>query len=435
MGEFPQLVVSDSNGKIYSIPFLEPCGMKAGKFFRFFRQDLKKLPACSQLFMLPGRIPVAIDPESGEFISLEENPLEAGEACFPVAAFLAPGYTGSFSIAYEDKKGNDPLPLFAYTAVVFYKGEFYAPYTCTDRELRQDPRYMDLVLMRRNIKEFKREFPKNRLVAHLENCACVSGCPAAKNFFLKRYEAPLPISPSCNCQCAGCISHQPKKNIPVTQPRIRFVPTPEEIAEVAVLHMKNVKDPIVSFGQGCEGEPLMVADIIEKAIKIIRSKTRKGIINLNTNASKPQAIARLIDAGLDSIRVSLNSVQKDFYHRYYAPKDYEFKDVVKSIKTAKKKGAFVSLNYLVMPGLSDSSREVAAFQKFISSHRIDMIQWRNLNFDPKLYFKIMKCDPAPDSLIGMDEVIGSIHRDFPFVMKGYFNPGKDRMRRHFAAKS
>jgi MoaA/NifB/PqqE/SkfB family radical SAM enzyme len=155
---------------------------------------------------------------------------------------------------------------------------------------------MDLDVMRGNIKKFKKMFPGNRLVSHLETCACVNGCPAAKNFFLVRYEAPLPVSPSCNCQCSGCISFQPGKKLPVTQPRIRFVPSPEEIAEVALFHIEHVADPVVSFGQGCEGEPLLEADTIEKAVRMIRAKTGKGMINMNTNGSRTSAVKRLCSA-------------------------------------------------------------------------------------------------------------------------------------------
>ena len=60
--------------------------------------------------------------------------------------------------------------------------------------------------------------------------------------------------------------------------------TAEEIAEVALFHIDNVDDPVVSFGQGCEGEPLMVADVLEEAILLIRKETSKGIINLNSNS-------------------------------------------------------------------------------------------------------------------------------------------------------
>ena len=98
----------------------------------------------------------------------------------------------------------------------------------------------------------------------------------------------------------------------------------------------------------------MAGEAIEEAIKIIRQKTEKGVINLNTNASKPEVVKRLFKAGLNSIRVSINSAQEKYYSRYYKPQGYKFNDVLKSIKIAKGAGGFVSLNYLVIPGFTDS---------------------------------------------------------------------------------
>ncbi|MCK4423827.1 MAG: hypothetical protein KAV18_07145 [Candidatus Omnitrophica bacterium] len=48
-----------------------------------------------------------------------------------------------------------------------------------------------------------------------------------------------------------------------------------------------MRQPVVSFGQGCEGEPLLVYKTLSQAIKLIRKQTKKGTINLNTNASRP----------------------------------------------------------------------------------------------------------------------------------------------------
>jgi MoaA/NifB/PqqE/SkfB family radical SAM enzyme len=273
-------------------------------------------------------------------------------------------------------------------------------------------------------------FPKNRLIGHLARCALAYGCPNAKNFFLSRYEAPLPISPSCNCNCIGCISYQPEKVFPVTQPRIKFIPTPEEIAEIALFHIRNVKDPLVSFGQGCEGEPLTAGDILEESIRIIRNSTPKGLINLNTNASRPAVLKRLFDVGLDSIRVSMNSAQKAYYTMYYKPKRYNFDNVADSIDIAKTKNRFVSVNYLTLPGFSDSKGEFAAFEDFIRKHKIDMVQFRNLNIDPLYYFKSIGFSAKTSDLIGIKSVITLLKREIPSLMIGYFNPAKSAIIRH-----
>ncbi|HSV43930.1 MAG TPA: radical SAM protein, partial [Candidatus Bathyarchaeia archaeon] len=147
-------------------------------------------------------------------------------------------------------------------------------------------------------------------------------------------------------------------------------------------------------------------------------------------ASRPDAVARLCDAGLDSIRVSLNSTQTVFYERYYCPRDYDFSDVLASIRRAQRKGIFVSLNYLTVPGFTDSIQEFQSLKKFLDHHAVSMIQWRNLNFDPHGYFHRLKYEPGAGDLIGIGRVIHDIHRQYPSLIKGYFNPSRARMRRH-----
>ncbi|MDO8603215.1 MAG: radical SAM protein [Candidatus Omnitrophota bacterium] len=418
------LLVSDKSGKIFDIPELEAAGMKAGHFFKPDREEFIKLPEASKLFMLPERIPVGYDSISGKCRALENY--------FAVAAFIAPGFTGTYSAAHElirlrespygdSRSRNKALPLFCYTAAGFYKGDIYVAAVRVDRSSRHDPRLINIKLVAKNIIKIKKLFPANRLIRHLEGCAMIHGCPGAQNFFLSREECPLPVSPSCNASCAGCISLK-------TQPRIKFTPSPEEIAETALFYIRNVtagggrNRPLLSFGQGCEGEPLMEADLIEKSIRLIRGKTDKGAININTNASRHEAIARLFDAGLDSIRVSMNSARKEYYERYYKPRGYGFEDVLSSIRIAKQKKGFVSINYLTMPGFTDSEDEFAAFKKFIEAYRIDMIQWRNLNFDPLHYFKIMKYYGRPSAMIGVRQLIVSLKKSFPALKMGYYNP-------------
>ena len=58
----------------------------------------------------------------------------------------------------------------------------------------------------------------------------------------------------------------------------------------------------MSFGQGCEGEPSLAADNIAAGIQLIRAKTKKGQINMNSNAGWTEGIKKIVDAGLDSLR-------------------------------------------------------------------------------------------------------------------------------------
>jgi pyruvate-formate lyase-activating enzyme len=420
--KYPQLLVSDKKGKVFELTRFQATAMKAGNIFRLAKADLIKLPIGSSLFLLPKRLAVGFSQASGCFETIKEK-------IFAVAAFLPPGYALTFNCAFKQADREKVLPLFAYAPVVFYKNNLFTTAIRIDKELRQDERCMDIGKLKRNIRIVRAKFAKNRLFKHLEGCAQISNCPAAKNLFLNRYEAPLPTSPFCNSRCLGCISFQPEKLCPITQPRIKFIPTPAEIAEVAVYHISKTKDPVVSFGQGCEGEPLLVGKVIEQAIKLIRKQTQKGIINLNTNASKPEVLARLCDVGLDSLRVSLNSCQEDFYHKYYKPQDYNFKDVLRSMKIARKKDIFISINYLSIPGFTDSKQEFGALNLFLQNFNVDMIQWRNLNFDPLYYFFILKLTIKPSDMLGMHYIIKSLKNKFPRLMMGYFNPSRARIHR------
>lgn len=410
----PELIFSDKKGKIFCHPYLEAAGMEAGLFFRITSNEFVRLPSGSQLFKLPYRKAVGYDPKTKKFVVV--NGYSA------VAGFISPGFTITYNVSYKEIGKPKALPLFSYGAVASHKGKIYVTAIRVDKDLRHDSRFIDITRVRKNIRKFKTIFARNRLVRHLEKCALVYGCPNAQNFFLSRYEAPLPTSPLCNARCLGCISYRYDKNCRGTQARIRFKPSPEEVSEIALFHIANVNKAVVSFGQGCEGEPLLASDTIEKSIRLIRKVTNKGTINMNTNGSRPEAMRTLFDAGLESIRVSLNSAQEAHYMKYYKPMGYSFKDVVQSIKIAKDKGAFVSINYLTMPGFTDSRDEHIAFKRFIGKYGVDMVQWRNLNFDPLRYFKELNVRIDRAKLIGIREVIASLKESSPHLRIGYFNP-------------
>ncbi len=420
----PELLITDRRGRILRHPVLEAAGMEGGNFFRLGASPLIKMPPESRLLMLPDRAPAGYDPGAKEFVILKGHRT--------LAVFTPPAYTVTHNAAYREMGEVPMLPLFSYAACAFLKGKIYVAAMKVDRDIRHDLRFIDLNAVKKNLKRIKKIFPHNRLVNHLGRCALNYGCPNAQNFFLSRFEGPLPTSPRCNAGCSGCISYQPRKGcVKAAQPRIDFMPTAEEVAEIAIFHINNTKDPIVSFGQGCEGEPLLAGEVVERAIRLIREKTSKGIININTNASLPRTIARLFDAGLDSMRVSMNSARDIYYTRYYRPRGYDFKDVLDSIRTAKKKGGFVSLNYLTMPGFTDSKDEFAALRRTLHNHPIDMIQWRNLNHDPARYFRVLKLKVAESDILGIREAIQILKKDFPRLKMGYFNPSKislDRLK-------
>jgi pyruvate-formate lyase-activating enzyme len=425
---FLTAVVATENGNIFDLDGYAALGVSGDTPYILKKNETVPLPHGSELMLLPYRRPLVFSLAENRFEILEQNPYEPGEKIFPVAVFNSPGYVNRYSAAYDDEEPNIPLPLFSYGAIGFAKNGFYSSALLVDSEPRQDLRHMPRKKIIKGVKEMQKKYPGNRLIRHLENCALQYGCPAGKNFFLKRYEAPLPTSTTCNAQCLGCISLQTENNLSACQERIKFTPGPEEIAELSLEHINKVKQAVVSFGQGCEGEPLIAFKSIKPAIRLIREKTDKGTINLNTNASMPEKVESLCLAGLDSMRVSMNSVRENCYNAYFRPVSYKFANVLESIRIAKSLGKFVSVNYLNCPGFTDSQKESLALFDFIQNFGIDMIQWRNLNFDPRHYFRLMKAVEDPGQPRGMGNLIKELSQRFPKLRHGYFNPAQSLLK-------
>lgn len=415
--DHPVLLVADKNGEIYDDPRYIAGGMAGGDFAPLKASELVPLPEGSQFFFISKGLPVGFS-KTGSPVVID--------GVYPVAAFLPPGYTRTYFPAYEEVQPDPLLPLWSYTAVAWYKDKFHAAAVRVAWMKKADPRLHDDAVIGPIVSEKLRQFPKNRLLKHLSKCAMFYHCFAAKNIFVGRWEAPLPTSPSCNARCIGCLSLQ-EGECCASQDRITFVPTPEEIAEAAVPHLKTAEDPIVSFGQGCEGEPLVQSKTLVKAIAMMRHATSRGVINLNTNGFSPDRIRAMHDAGLDSIRISLNSCDQDRYTQYYRPRGYAFGDVMESVKISKKIGLFTSLNYIVFPGYTDRLDEVDKLFRLIAKTGVDLIQMRNFSIDPMLY---MRSVTRPEGqALGVRCLIGKLKREFPKLTIGYFNLPKSKMKK------
>jgi pyruvate-formate lyase-activating enzyme len=424
MKRIPKLVYSDESGQIFDHPFLEMLGQSGRAVVEIDPETLIPLPPGSELFSLPGRLPLGADRRAGRrrVLSRLSGALKGRPRA--VAAFISPAYTRLLSTAYvrDEAAAEQPiLPLFAYSPVGYLDGRFWVPALRVDADTRQELSSFRADELNRLVAGKRAEMPHNRLVEHLSHCAQVYRCPAAQNFFYDRFEAPMPVSPSCNSACVGCISLQNEPGRVASHDRIRFVPEPDELVEMAAPHLEQAPRPLVSFGQGCEGEPLNQGPVLEEAIRRLRARTQRGRVHLNTNGSRPALVARLVQAGLDSIRVSLNSAVEATYNAYYRPIGYRLADVVQSIHEVVRGGGWASINLLVFPGVTDRPEEIEALEGLLRSTGLHMVQMRNLNIDPELYLDALRIgDERPG--LGIGELMRRLERARPGLRFGYFNP-------------
>jgi len=375
--------------------------------------DLIPLPDGATLSMMPDRLAVG-ETRTGE------REVIARSRGWAAAALLPIGYTRTLLPAYEKVPDTEPLPFFGYSAVAGMNGRLYVAALQTDDPRKWHPRAFNRHALKRLVREKQAAFPGNRVVAQHAHCALDYSCPTASNLFFGRWEMAIAVSPGCNARCIGCISKQEEENLISPQDRLTFIPAVEEILEVAIPHLEQAEDAIVSFGQGCEGEPLLQWRRIEQAIRAMRARTARGVINMNTNASNPRWLQRLYDAGLDTIRASTISGHPETYTAYYRPIGYSFEDVKESLKRARDAGVYSSINLLCFPGMIDREREVEALLAFVKETGLRLIQLRNLNIDPEVLLPRM---PALDSMgkpLGMRRMIEVIKREAPGVEIGNF---------------
>jgi len=417
----PALLIADPSGRVLEHPALLAT-VRSGEEVLLPPEPPIALPEGGRLVHLPGRRPVGIDPGSGEPVLVSE--VQVGRRRFvpdAVGALLPPGWTRTY-LPGEVKADGPVLPQWAYAAAGWDRAGPVTWGIHTDRRSHWNPERFSTPELKAAVRRARAAEPENRVLRQLETCALVYRCFTSQNVFYGRDEAAIPVSVMCNAACVGCISEQPPGGPPASHARIDDAPSAEEMARVALHHLAHATGRVmVSFGQGCEGEPLTRWPVIARAIQLVRSETARGSLHINTNASLPDGLAALFDAGLDSIRVSLNSAVKDLYEAYYQPVKYGWEDVEASIALARRRGAYVSLNLLTFPGVTDREGEVRALLRLVRRHRVDQVQTRSLCIDPLQYLDVARDRGAGGRPIGIRTMLRVFRRDAPWLRIGNFS--------------
>lgn len=421
----PRLLFADDRGTVYDHPALLAAVRSGDDLLRPTERPLP-LPEGARLCLLPGRRPVGIDPTTGALEVLQE--VKVGRRRIvphAVGATLPPGYTRTLlpaaaRPALAPLSDTPVLPQWAYTAAALGADGPVVFALHTDRRSHWDPRRHSTADLPARVEALVAT--GNPIYRQLARCALEWRCFTAQNTFYGRDEGAIPSSSSCNAACVGCLSEQDEGMPPSSHERIARAPTAEEMADVAVRHLENAAGRVmVSFGQGCEGEPLTRWKEVEKAIRLVRSRTRRGSLHANTNGSLPDALARLLDAGLDSVRISTNSASDDLYAAYYRPNGYALRDVVRSLGVAKARGAYVALNLLTFPGVTDQAGEAERLCGLVCDTGVDQVQTRPLAIDPDVYVAVARGRGAGGAAIGIPALVRALKAARPGLVVGNFS--------------
>ncbi len=420
----PRLIFSDPEGKLYDHPVLLAAA-RLGEAVGEPDERPAPLPPFAKLGSLPGRLPVGVDPDTGETVVLDR--MRVGRREFvPVAvgALLPPGWTRTLLPADEPLPDVPLLPQWAYTAAGWGEDGPVAWALHTDRRGHWDPARFSTPELPGLVQARLLGDTDNPVLRQLKRCALEWRCFTSQNVFYCRDEGAIPASVSCNARCVGCISAQDESGPPASHERQERAPTAEEMARVGAHHLAHATGrTMVSFGQGCEGEPLTRYKALEAAVRLMRRHTTRGSIHINTNASLPDHLEAVIAAGLDSVRVSLNSASPDLYAAYYRPKGYTFAEVEASIAMAKRRGAYVALNLLLFPGVTDRAEEAERLCELVRKHRVDQVQTRSLCIDTQQYLAVARDVGGDGEPLGIPELIARLKRARPGLNIGNFARG------------
>ncbi len=404
-----RLVAGRPDGSIEILEGYRAAARSGGALVAVRPEDLIPLPEEATLSHLPGRRPLAVDSDGGA-VAVDGEWLA-------VAAVLPVGLLRTLLPATERLPGARRLPLFGYTAVVEHGGDLMCAALRTDSFEWWRPANYGRPDLPAAVQQAREALPGNRLVDHLANCALVNRCYTAQNTFHRRYEGALPASPACNADCLGCISLQTDGEVAAPQQRMGFAPTADELVALADWHLRGQDGAIVAFGQGCEGEALTRDDALVEAARRIRELHPGATIHINTNASKPHVLERLIDAGLNSVRISAISFNDGVFRPYYRPIGYGLEEVVACGALMHAHGGQVCLNLLTFPGVTDVDEEIDATVRACRTMGVDQVQWRSLNVDHDWLLDVLPVLPAG---IGMRAAHQRIRDLLPGVEHGNF---------------
>jgi pyruvate-formate lyase-activating enzyme len=422
-----RLLFADDRGVVYDHPELLAAARSGGDVVRPPGRP-RLLPPGGTLCVLPGRRPVGIDPATGAPVELSEA--KVGRRKFrPVAvgATLPPGWTRTLLPAAARPPlgvaGAPVLPQWAYTAAALGPDGPVAWALHTDRRSHWDPAQHSTPDLPGRVEE-RLATADNPVYRQLARCALQWSCFTAQNTFYARDEGAIPSSAACNARCVGCLSETSEGMPPSSHDRILRAPSADEMAAVGAAHLARATGrTMVSFGQGCEGEPLLRWKEIARAIRLMRERTPRGSINVNTNGSLPGALAALADAGLDAVRISTNTASPDLYAAYYRPVRYGLADVERSMRVAKENGLYLALNLLVFPGVTDREEEVERLRALVRRVGVDQVQARSLAMDPDVYWEIARERGGRGRALGVPALLAALRSARKGLVVGNFARG------------
>ena len=315
------------------------------------------LPPDARLVPLPERDAVGIDHQG--------HPRTLGPQRWAVGAILPPGHLRTRLPAFTGRDDVPPLEALAYTAVAAGADGAIVVAALLTGESPPPARPTDAVLARA-ITAGLRAHPSSGTLRQLARCARDHASAAAADVFVGRGDGTLPVTGRSGAA---------------------------DLAEIAIAHLAGGGSG-VTFGLACEGDPLATPRVVADAAVRIRAAVPGARVAIRTNAASAAAIGRVAEAGVDTLIVQLASARADTYERIAAPRDARWPDVRGGIRQAVASGLTVTIELLVLPGLTDRAAEADALITLLRELPAgSVLRLRDLEADP---YSVLRANPGAE---------------------------------------
>ena len=333
------------------------------------------LPADARVVPLPDHDAVGIDRQG--------RPRSLGAHRWAAAAILAPGHLRTrvpASVGRDDLPALEPLGYAAVAAAAdgtlvvaaVPTGEGPVPAAPTEAALAVA------------ITAGLRAHPSSGVLRHLARCARDGGAGTAP-VFLGQGDAALPVGDD----------------------RI----TATDLADIAIAHL-GAGGSGVTFGLAGESDPLARPRVVADAASRIRAALPFARIGIRTNAATPAAIARVAGSGVVTLTVALSSARAETYERLHPARDIRWPDVRGGIRQAIASGLAVTIELLVLPGLTDRVEEVDALVALLRELPTgSVLRLRDLAADP---YRLLRANPGSEPL-GVETLLARLRAEAPQV--------------------
>ncbi len=180
----------------------------------------------------------------------------------------------------------------------------------------------------------------------------------------------------CNLTCRNCqnwdISQGPKPNKPILGQEM----SPEKIVQEAI----SKRSLSISYTYT---EPTIFLEYALETMKLARKKGLKNIWVTNGFMS-PQTL-KLIIPYLDAANVDLKSFEDSFYQKYCGGR---LKPILENLKEMKRKGIWLEITTLIIPGLSDQPAMLKKIARFIKEKLGPETPWHISRFFPEISWQM-----------------------------------------------